>query len=121
MLPVARPLLNLVEIAPVGIGGIVGFFVGPITHSGMGRFGRLYERTQTASGCASRPDCGRGFPRPPLPGRKHALTAAAAATQAFDKSRYRRVRLDREVRKRFARQHTDMSTGEAFDRHIWLN
>ena len=34
------PLLNLVEIAPVGIGGIVGFLVGPITHSGMGRFGR---------------------------------------------------------------------------------
>ena len=39
VLPIARPLLNLVEIAPVGMGGIVGFFVGPITHSGMGRFG----------------------------------------------------------------------------------
>ena len=60
-------------------------------------------------------------PRLRLPGRQHALTTAAAATQAFDESRYRRVRLDREVRKRFARQHTDMSTGEAFDRHIWLN
>ena len=28
MLPIARPLLDLVEIAPVGMGGIVGFFVG---------------------------------------------------------------------------------------------
>ena len=44
MLPIARPLLDLVEIAPVGMGGIVGFFVGPITHSGMGDFGRPFTR-----------------------------------------------------------------------------
>ena len=31
-LPVARPLLDLVEVAPVGMGWIVGFFVGPVAH-----------------------------------------------------------------------------------------
>ena len=31
-LPVARLLLDLVEVAPVGVGWIVGFFVGPVAH-----------------------------------------------------------------------------------------
>jgi hypothetical protein len=51
MLPIARPLLDLLKNAPVGIGGIVCFLVGPITHSGMGRFaGRAKkERLRTVT------------------------------------------------------------------------
>ena len=32
LLPVARPLLDLVEVAPVGVDRIVSLFVGPVAH-----------------------------------------------------------------------------------------
>jgi len=36
---VLAPLLDLVEVAPVGVGWVVGFFVGPVAHCTKARTG----------------------------------------------------------------------------------
>src|SRR5262249_40887606 len=40
-LPVTPPLLDLVEVAPVGVDRIIGLFVGPIAHYAIRGFDRL--------------------------------------------------------------------------------
>src|SRR5262249_7755502 len=53
-LPIPAPLLNLIEVAPVGVERVVGFFVGPVIEHRLFE-GWMWQKTRApASGGASR-------------------------------------------------------------------